>query len=492
VTDHLPVLVVVVPLLAGPVAMLVRRPALAWAVAFAASAAAFGMAVLIAQRVAHAGTWSYALGGFAPPLGIEFRLDGASTLMLVVVTAISTVVLAGAHTGARREIAAERAHLFHAAWMLCLTGLLGIVATGDAFNLFVFLEISSLASYALVASGNDRRALTAAFQYLILGTIGAGFYLIGVAALYAVTGTLNMLDLATRLAPMMDLRVVKMGFAFMVVGLSLKVALFPLHLWLPGAYAYAPSPVSAFLAGTATKVAGYALLRVVFGVFGLQFAFGVMAIGPLLLALALAAVFVASTVAIYQHDVKRMLAYSSIAQIGYIVLGASYGTTEGLAAGLLHLFNHALIKTTLFLAVGCVVFRGLRPTLVDLRGIARHMPWTAGAAAIAGLSLIGIPLTAGFTGKWQLASTALAAGDWLVLAAIVGSSLLTVAYVWRLFEAALFGTPDTSRQPPREAPWALLVPLWLLALANLWFGVSTSLSLDLARRAALALTGGLP
>ena len=490
-TAHLPALVVVVPLLAGPLIMIARHPRAAWLLALVVSAVTFAMAAALAVTVGTHGPLHYALGGFAPPMGIELRVDAAATLMLVVVSFISTVVLAGAHPAVRQEIPHERTHLFYAAWMLCLAGLLGICATGDAFNLFVFMEISSLAMYALVAAGRDRRGLVAAFQYLIMGTVGATFYLIGVAALYSATGTLNMADLAARLAPVESARIVQMGFAFMLVGLSLKVALFPLHLWLPGTYTHAPGPVSAFLAGTATKVALYALLRALYDIFGAPFSFDTMSAGTLLMALAVTGIFVASFVAIFQTNVKRLLAYSSVAQVGYMVLGASYGTAAGLGAGLLHLFNHALIKTALFLAVGAAVFRGLAPTLDGLRGLGRQMPWTAAAAVIAGLSLVGVPLTAGFTGKWMLVNAAAGAGDWLIVAAIVGSSLLTVVYVWRLLEAAWFGSPDAHAKPVREAPATVLIPLWVLALANLWFGVDTTISLGLARDAATALLAGL-
>lgn len=490
-TAQFPALVVVVPLLAGPLVMLARRPAPSWLLAFAASAATLVLSALLTVQVHAGGPIRYAMGGFAPPIGIEFRIDAASTFLLLIVSAISTVVLAGARASVESEVLRERIHLFYAAWMLCLAGLVGIVATGDAFNLFVFLEISSLATYAMVAAGSDRRALLAAFQYLVMGTIGATFYLIGVAALYSATGTLNMADLAARVEPLMELRAVKMAFAFMAVGLSLKLALFPLHLWLPGAYACAPSTVSAFLAGTATKVAAYALLRAIYGIFGTQIAFDVMSVGPVLLVVSVLALFVASTVAIFQTDVKRLLAYSSVAQVGYIMLGASFGSAGPLGAGLLHLFNHALIKTTLFMVLAATALRGLPPTLEGLRGSGRHMPWTLAALVVGALSLIGIPLTAGFTSKWQLVSEALGAGQGALVGVIVASSLLAVVYVWRIVEAAYFGARPADAPPLREAPPALLAVLWLLVLGNLYFGVDTTLNLGMAREAADALVRGL-
>ena len=248
--------------------------------------------------------------------------------------------------------------------------------TGDAFNLFVFLEISSLSSYVLIAFGKDRRALTASYQYLVMGTIGATFVLIGVGLLYMMTGTLNMADLGDRLPAVMATRTARTALAFLVVGISLKLALFPLHLWLPNAYAFAPSAVTAFLAATATKDAVYVLLRFLFMVFGVTFAFETMPLGIILAVLGAAAILSTSAVAIFQDDIKRMLAYSSVAQIGYMILGLSMATVAGLTASVLHLFNHALMKGGLFLARGCVAYRLGSVRLGALAGAGYRMPWT--------------------------------------------------------------------------------------------------------------------
>ena len=396
---------------------------------------------------------------------------------------------------AKRSVASEiETHsqgLFYTAWLLCLTGLLGITITGDAFNLFVFLEISSLSSYVLIAMGNDRKALTAAYQYLIMGTIGATFILIGIGLLYMLTGTLNMLDMAQRLVAVSDSRTARTGFAFLTVGLGLKIALFPLHLWLPNAYAYAPSAVSAFLAATATKVAVYVLLRFMFTVFGIDFALGAMPLSAGLVILGSVAVLSASTVAIFQHNLKRMLAYSSIAQIGYLVLGVSLATSAGLTATLLHLFNHALMKGALFLALGCIAWRLGSVRLGDLGGLGYRMPWTMGVFVIGGLSLIGLPLTAGFISKWYLVLAALERDWWPVVVVIIAGSLLAVIYVWRVIEAAYLGKTSEAVSGA-EAPLSMLVPAWLLAIANLYFGINTELSAGIASQAAMVLFGGQP
>jgi len=492
ITEHLPALQVVLPLLAAPICILLRRPGLCWALATLVSWLSLAVTVALLLQVQDSGVISYHLGGWEPPWGIEYRVDLANAFVLLIVTVISAVVLPFARTSVGAEIPREKAYLFYSMYLLCFTGLLGIAITGDAFNVFVFLEISSLSSYVLISLGKDRRALTAAYQYLIMGTIGATFYLIGVGLLYAMTGTLNMADLAERIPAVADTRTVHAAFAFLLIGIALKAAIFPLHLWLPNAYCYAPSVVTAFLAATATKVSIYVLLRVIFTVFGSFYGFNVLEFDLILAVLAAAAMVVASTVAIFQTNVKRLLAYSSVAQIGYMVLGISLGSVVGLTGGIVHLFNHAMMKGGLFLAMGCVFYRLGSTQIHDMAGLARVMPWTMAAFVIGGLSLIGVPLTTGFISKWILVQAALEDGIWWAAVLVVFSSLLAVAYVWRVVEAAYFQPRPEAAIPVGEAPLAMLIPTWILILANLYFGVDTSVTVGVARQAAEALVGAVP
>jgi len=488
---HLPALQVVVPLVAAPLCVLLRDHRAAWALTVLISWLAFAIATALLMKVLDTGPITYALGNWIAPWGIEYRLDPLNAFVLVIVAALGAIVATYARVSVVAEIAKERIYLFYCMYLLALTGLLGIVITGDAFNIFVFLEISSLSSYVLISLGRDRRAMTAAYQYLIMGTIGATFILIGIGLLYMMTGTLNMADLARRLPPVADSRTVLAAFGFITVGASLKLALFPLHQWLPNAYAYAPSSVSAFLAGTATKVSIYVLLRFIFTVFGASIAFKALPLGWMLLALAILAMFIASTVAIFQQDIKRMLAYSSIAQIGYIILGISFASATGLTAGILHIFNHALMKGGLFLALGCVFLRLGSVKLDDMKGIGRTMPVTMAGFVVGGISLIGLPPTAGFISKWYLVLAALEKGWWPVAVLIVLSSLLAVIYVWRVIEVAYFEPPPKHAQGDevREAPLSMLVPLWTLIGANLYFGIETSASVGVAKQAASFLLG---
>ncbi len=486
-TVHLPILQVIIPLLAAPVCALLRRGA--WACALVVSWGAFLMSGLLLHRVWNTGPLSYALGNWPAPWGIEYRVDTINAFVLLIVAGVGALVMSFARASVEQEIPEDKHALFYTAYLLALAGLLGITITGDAFNVFVFLEISSLSSYALIAMGRDRRALTAAYQYLIMGTIGATFILIGIGLLYAMTGTLNMADLAQRIPELSNVRTVRAAFGFLTVGISLKLALFPLHLWLPNAYAYAPSVITAFLAATATKVAVYLLLRFFFTIFGAEFAFSAMSLDWVLLPLALVAIFSASTVAIFQENVKRMLAYSSVAQIGYMILGISLVSVTGLTAGIIHLFNHALMKAALFLALGCVIYRIGSVELRHMAGLGKLMPWTMAAFVAGGLSPIGVPLTAGFISKWYLILGAMEKGWWPVAVLVLMTSLLALIYIWRVVETAYFKPVPEGREAVIEAPLSLLIPVWVLVAANFYFGIDTELTTGVARRAAENLLG---
>ena len=488
---QLPALQIVVPLLAAALCALVRNPTFAWGLAGAVSTVCLVISVALAFAVADGSEIAYLLGGWAAPWGIEYRIDALNALVLVIVSGASTVTLAYARISVAREVRRERLGLFYTAWLLCLTGMLGMTVTGDAFNVFVFLEIASLSTYVLVALGPGRAALLAAFRYLILGSIGATFFLIGVGLLYMATGTLNMADLAARLGDTAHGRTVAAGVVFVVLGMGLKAAIFPLHAWLPAAYAHAPSSAAAFLAGTATKVSVYVLARFLFDVFGHDLTFERLGFGTFLIPLAIAGILVGSAVAVLQDSVKRLLAWSSIAQLGYMVLGLGLGTTAGVAASVLHLFNHAVMKVALFLAIGNVVYRVGSDALSSLAGVGRRMPWTMGAFVVAAASLVGVPLTAGFVSKWYLLRAALADGLWPVAVVIVVASLLAAVYMWRVVSTAFFAepAPDTVQAHATEAGWTMVWPVVALALASVWFGIETSFSAGFAELASVALAG---
>ena len=492
--SHLPALQIVLPMLVAPLVILLRPRGLAWAASTAASVMTFALAIAITRIVLASGPVTYLMGSWPAPYGIELRIDALSALMLLVISGASSVALIGGRQSIDGQIQQERQPYFYSAWLLALTGLCGIAVAGDAFNIFVFMEISSLASYILIAGGPDRRALPSVFKYLIMGTIGATFYLIGVGLIYMMTGTLNMADMELRIAVVSDQRPILAAAGFITVGLGLKAAIFPLHVWLPNSYTYAPHVVTAFLAACATKVALYVLLRFDFFVFQGNLTGHAFQFAAYLMPLAILGILTGSAVAMFERNVKRSLAFSSVAQIGYIMLGASLVTVSGLTAGVVHVFNHALAKGTLFLALAAVGTTIATLRIEDLSGIARRMPWTFAAFVVAGLSLIGIPGTAGFISKWYLISAAMEFGapGLLLVAIILISSLMAVVYIWRIVESAYFGPAvETNDAAPTVSPLTVSI-VWVAALANIYFGLVPDLPLELSSDAANELLRHLP
>jgi multicomponent Na+:H+ antiporter subunit D len=488
--EHFPAVQVVLPLMAAAVIVIVRNSTASHLIATGVAWVCALVSWQLLQTVLATGPISYELGGWAPPWGIEYRVDVLNAFVLLLVSGVSALVFPFAGASVAAEIDPKKHHIFYACMLLCMTGMLGITITGDAFNIFVFLEITSLSSYALIAMGKDRRALTASFNYLVMGTLGGTAILIGVGLLLMQTGTLNITDLHLRLSGAGETsKTVLVALAFLTLGTSLKLALFPLHAWLPNAYAYAPSAVTALIAATSTKVSVYVLLRFIFSVFGATLVFEVFQLQRILMPLAIIGMFVGSLVAIYQTNIKRMLAYSSLAQVGYMVLGISLVNESGLAGGIVHMFNHALIKGALFMVMAAVVLRTGSAEISSMRGLAKRMPLTYLGFVVGGLGLIGVPLTAGFVSKWYLVLGAIENGAWLVVAMILASSLLAVIYVWRVVEVGFFEEPDPDAPEITEAPMSMLIPTWIMLGASVFFGITSDTTAGVALEAARQLLG---
>jgi len=490
---HLPVLVPVAYLLASFLSLLggLWRDRLGYGIALGGAAAAALVSLWGLLLVLRQGTVHSFLGGWPPPIGIEYVLDPLAAFLASLVSALGVVALVYARPSVARE-APEKALLFYPVALLLLAGLTGIVVTGDLFNLFVFLEIASLAAYALLATGKGLSPL-AAFRYLILGTIGGSFYLLAVGFLYFTTGSLNMADVAERLPPLYESRAVLAAAVFTVVGLGLKMALFPLHLWLPDAYTYAPSAVTGLIAPVMTKVMAYALIRILLGVFGLTYGVEVVPLLPVIGWLAMGGVLVGSVMAIAQTDVRRMLAYSSVAQVALVALGVALANPLGLAGGLLHILNHAFMKGCLFLVAGGVYYRAGVWGVAQYAGLGRRMPWTMGAFTLAALAMIGIPPTAGFFSKWYLVLGGIDAGHWPAVGVVLASTLLTAAYFFRVLEGVYTRepVPEVAAVGGSEPPLGMLVPTWVLGGGVLLLGLGNVLIVGrVLEQVARDLVGG--
>lgn len=492
-SSALPVLVVVVPLLTALLIPMLTRMWKGSGWTFVVASLGFSVAgsIQLLVQTAGGGEITYRLGGWGAPAGIDYIVDGFNAMVLVMISGVGVLAALWMQRGLQQEIPARASRSYHTVFLLFVTGLMGITITGDVFNLYVFLEISSITSYVLIGMGRKRQALYAGYSYLILGSLGATFILLGIGHLYMATGTLAMADLAEKLATaeMQGSSVVRTAYAFFTVGLGLKMALFPLHGWQPAAYTHAPSGASLVIAATSTKVAAYAFYRVSFKLFGSDFLLeSFPAARELLLVLCAAAIVVGPLMALRQDNLKRLLAYSSVGQIGYIVLGIvliapGKGGLEGPIGGLMHFWNHALAKGALFCVAGALVYQTGACRVRDLAGLGRRAPWTASVLTLACLSMIGVPLTAGFWSKFYLASGAIHTGHPIGVVVLLISSLLTAVYSWRLLSLAWFSSAETPAVVQSEVPWSMRLPALALGLGCLVF-FFTPVHYEIARVAA--------
>lgn len=492
--EQLTILLIVIPLMVAPITALIPSEKVTWLLTLIVCLISLAISTYILYQVIDGSHVIYELGGWRPPWGIEYKIDSLNAFVALIVSGIGCLACLFGYRSVPDEIEKKTIPLFYAAFQLCLLGLLGIALTGDIFNLFVFLEISSLSTYALISMGKNRKALTAAFSYLILGTIGATFFLIGVGFLFAASGSLNTADIANRFNTFEDMQLVETALIFMVMGIALKAAIFPLHSWLPNAYSQAPSTVSVFLSATATKVSIYVLLRILYDLYPIQYWVD-MLLPQIMLSLGCVAVIYGSYRAWQQTEMKRLLAFSSVAQIGYIVIGFSLVNQLGLTAAIIHLFNHALIKATLFIGAGILLYRANTTELGSLRGLGKDMPWTFAAITLAGLSLIGVPGTVGFVTKWYLLEAAVEKGMWIVVITIVLGSVLAIGYVWKIVENLYFRSKRKTHIQDvhsgdsgiAKAPKTMVTALWIGAALCIFFGLNTELSFQAASSAASAL-----
>jgi len=478
--EQSPALIVVVPLMCAlitPIIGLVKKEwCYYWVLLTLLAATVFSVVTM--GRVLSEGTIRYFLGNWDPPYGIEYVIDHLNAMMLVIISGISFLVAFHSKESVADEMPG-RIVFFYTIFLLQVTGFIGIVITGDVFNLYVFLEIASLAGYALVAIGEDGAPL-ASFRYIILGTVGACFYLLGVGYLYMVTGSLNMLDLAQLLPELYHSKVILVAFAFFMVGVAVKMALFPLHVWLPDAYTKAPSSSSALLAPLMTKVAAYVMIRIMFTIFEPCFSMEMLPVTAVLSWAAVIAIIAGAVMALAQRDLKRMLVYILVSEVGYIALGVGLANRNGLTGSILHILNDACMMMTLFLIVGAIVYKTRTRTIADFRFLHRKMPLTMAALVVAGLSVIGIPPTCGFFSKWYLILGAVDAKQWIFAVVLLLSSLLNAVLFFRVIEYAYLeprAEDDHGHEEEgviiriEEAPVTMLLPIFAGVAGIFLFGI---------------------
>lgn len=483
-TYHLPALIPMALFVGALLVPLCRRGAQTWpfAVAMITTGLTFAASLIGLYQVVVDESIRYHFGGWLPPMGIELILDPLSAFFCVLVTGAGVFALWHGRTLVESETPGKSIG-FYSAVLLLLGGFCGMLLTGDMFNLYVFLEISSLATYALLSIG-DRRAPVAGFRYLILGTVGASFYLLGVGFLFMVTGSLNMADIAAILPEVGHSPVTLSGLVLIVLGIGLKMALFPMHSWLPDAYTYASSTSTALVGAVGTKVAAYILIRTLYYIEEPVFVSEVIPLGTIIAYLGGAGVVWGAAMAMAQKDFKRMLAFSSIGHVGYLAVGIGLASPLGFVAAILHSLNHAIMKLCLFLICGTLSDKLGHNTIAKFDNtLAVRMPWTMLAVAITALSMIGLPPTAGFFSKWYLVLGAVEQGHWILVVAIVMSSLFAVVYFFRVLEKVYMrpaGVDEATEaaKPPvarDEARFSMLAPVLILSVSLLVIGLTNFL-----------------
>jgi multicomponent Na+:H+ antiporter subunit D len=435
-------LLVAIPIVGAlvPAVLGARRPVISRRLTAGVLVGQVGLAVAVLVAVAATGPRTYVVGGLPAAVGIGLRADAVSTVFVLLVAGTAAALYVTVRTNTTGPT--------DSLWLLFVAGLTGIAITADVFNLYVFLEISGLAAYALVAGRHGTRAALAAFHYLLVGTIGATLYLLGVGYLYVATGTLGMAGLRAELAAVgYGSPLVVTAFVLVTVGLGVKLALFPLQAWKPDAYAAATPDVSALLATLGSTVPGYALVRLVFDVFTVSFLDAVPIVRTGLVVVGVASVAAGGYLALRQSDVRRLLAYSSVLQMGLVVLGLAVATPAAVTAALVLLIGNAVAKGGLYAATGVFAGRFGATTVDGYAGLGRDAPLTAAAVSVALISLVGLPPTVGFAGKWYLVVAAVDSRGWVVVAIVLLSTLVSLAYAGRVVEQLYLAAAPGGAEP---------------------------------------------
>ncbi|MCM8780729.1 MAG: NADH/ubiquinone/plastoquinone (complex I) [Candidatus Omnitrophica bacterium] len=399
----------------------------------------------------------YKIGGWIPPFGICMVLDGLSSFMLVTVNLLAFFVAIYSLNYMNKYTDKPK---FFTLFFLMLTGMNGVIVTGDLFNLYVFLEIASIAGYALVAFGTEAEELEASFKYAVMGSVASAFIFIGIAFLYGFVSTLNMADMARILGTKTNQWVLPFVSALFFMGFGLKAALVPFHAWLPDAHPSAPASISAMLSGVLIKALGiYALARILFNIFGILPVYS-----KILMFLGALSMLVAVVLALSQWDLKRLLAYHSISQIGYIALGIGLGTPLGILGGLYHLFNHSIFKSLLFLNSGAIDYAINSRDLKDMSGLRERMPITYHTNLIASMSIAGIPPFNGFFSKLIIIIACIQSGYITYAIAAVVGSLLTLASFMKVQKFAFLGELKEKYRDAKEVPLAMQLSMVVLSI----------------------------
>ncbi len=470
-TEHLPALVFLTPL-ATAISMPVaghRRPALCRPIALIAICCMTVLSVASLWSVSVHGEIRYSFSGWLPPIGIEWLADSLAATMVTVVSGLGVLCLLFADGLGERPLGG-RAVPYYTMVLLLVAGLSGAIYAGDLFNIFVFLEVVSLSAYALVAVPGGR-ALVSAFRYLLMGALGTAFYLLGVGYFYAATGALNIADLSQRLPGLLDSKAVMGGLIFMFIGLAIKMALMPLHGWLPDAYSDAPASTVPLLAGLVTKISLLVWARILYWVMQPSAGGGTLTIFALVTTFGILASVAGACLALRQRELKRMFAYGGISHVGLVLIGVGQANETGLSGAMYYLLNDAVMQCSLFVLAGFLALRYGASTLDELGRAHVRNPWAIVTFVAVGLGMVGLPPTGGFFGKLRILLGTLEADNNIAAAAVVLTTLITLGYFAQVFEKLVRAGSDSASAHQPETPWPLRATMAALVAAIVGLGI---------------------
>ena len=471
-TEPTLMLMIVAPLFAGILNITIGRFSnkARYSVSIVTTLILIALAAMMLKTTLDGNILTYGIGGWSPPLGINLAADSLSALIVLVISCIGFLCIVYSTSYMKKFTGLP---IYDSLLMFMIAGMNGVVLTGDLFNMFVFLEISFIVGYALVAFRGGPVEMEASFKYMALSMVAGFVFLLGIGLIYNITGTLNLAHIARVIGTIGNTTVLIFAGISLIIGLGLVAAIVPLHAWLPDAHPAAPSPISALLSGVAVKVGVYGIIRITYTMFGFQ----TIGIGPAIIALGTFTMIVGAAFALVQTDIKRLLAYSTICGVGYITLALGIGTTGGIEGAIFHLVNHALAKALLFLTIGCVIYRIGTRNMHRMGGLLRHMPIEATAFLFGGLAIAGIPPFNGFISKLLIYLACFDAGHFVPLVISIAISLLTLAVYLRAFQMIFLGESN-GRVRTGTTPMSMLVPILILAGACLVIGILPEIGLS--------------
>jgi multicomponent Na+:H+ antiporter subunit D len=442
------------------------------------------MSIISLLFILNDGPYFYRIGHFDAPVGIEFRIGIIEGMMAVLFTFVTLMVVWYSIYSIDKEINKTRVPLYYLLINILVGSLLGVIYTNDIFNAFVFIEVGTLASCGIIVVKDKKENIMATMKYLIMSCLGSGLVLMGIAYIYSMTGQLNMSYIHREIMNVYPQypRAILISLGLFTIGLGVKSAMFPLHNWLPDAHSSAPSSSSALLSSLVLKAFALLLIKVLYRVFGSEIIMQYQILRVILI-LGSLGMIMGSVLAIFQKDIKRVIAYSTVAQMGYIFMGIGLGTELGLVVAIFHIIGHAVTKSALFLSVGSIIEQTGHKNLQKLRGIGHEMPVILSLFSIGALSMIGIPMLPGFVSKWNFSLVAIGQEELALIGVILISSLLNAVYYFPIIVNGFFGDENlegrviiTDRKPLRE-----LFPIIVLTIVMFFLGTASKGVIELIK-----------